>query len=249
MTTRAEGRDPERVWRRLREDPDYVADWRASAEPTVREAPPYAFRRQTEADLKAVRWNLLAWEDPRHPLWAELFWAHVAMVEARVAEPGEHPVHVDVEDGVVERPHVESGLLARFPQCDREAIVVSVAVTTGLQPAPELGMVRALEPFAALCTTRCGIAVRRSRSAAARARGAAPRFRRSIRRASSPPLHPASRHCAARRSKLFVVLAARAPISASKPLPAYLSYVVFTVSRTWREGAAWPLREQSILLT
>ena len=28
-----------------------------------------------------------------------------------------------------------------------------------------------------------------------------------------------------------------------------VSYVVFTVSRTWREGAAWPLREQSILLT
>ena len=90
MTTRAEGREPERVWRRLRENPDYVADWRASAGPTFREAPPYAFRRQTEADRKAVRWNLLAWEDPRHPLWAELFWAHVAMVEARVAEPGEH---------------------------------------------------------------------------------------------------------------------------------------------------------------
>ena len=39
MTTRAEGRDPERAWRRLRENPDYVADWRASAGPTVREAP------------------------------------------------------------------------------------------------------------------------------------------------------------------------------------------------------------------
>ena len=90
MTTRGEGRGPGRAWRRLRENPDYVADWRASAGPTVREAPPHAFRRQTEADLKAVRWNLLAWEDPWHPQWAELFWADVAMVEARVAEPGEH---------------------------------------------------------------------------------------------------------------------------------------------------------------
>ena len=88
MTTRSEGRGPERVWRRLRENPDYVADWRASAGPTVREAPPYAFRRQTDADLKAARWNLLAWEDPRHPQWAELFWADVAMVEARVVEAG-----------------------------------------------------------------------------------------------------------------------------------------------------------------
>ena len=90
MTTGAQRRDPERAWRRLRENPDYVAHWRASAGPTVREAPPYAFRRQTEADLKAARWNLLAWEDPRHPQWAELFRADVAMVEARVAEPGEH---------------------------------------------------------------------------------------------------------------------------------------------------------------
>ena len=63
--------------------------------------------------------------------------AHVEVQLGRLAAPGRNPVHVDVEDGVVERPHVESGLLARFPQCDREAIVVSVAVTTGLQPAPE----------------------------------------------------------------------------------------------------------------
>ena len=56
----------------------------------MREAPPHAFRRQTEADLKAVRWNLLAWEDPWHPQWAEVFWADVAMFGARVAEPGEH---------------------------------------------------------------------------------------------------------------------------------------------------------------
>ena len=41
-------------------------------------------------DLEATRWNLLAWEDPRYPQWAELFWADVAMVEARAAEPGEH---------------------------------------------------------------------------------------------------------------------------------------------------------------
>ena len=90
MTTKALGRDPERAWRRLRENPDYVAHWRASAGRTVREAPPHGFRRQTEADLTAARWNLLAWEDPRHAQWAELFWADVAMVEVRVAEPGEH---------------------------------------------------------------------------------------------------------------------------------------------------------------
>ena len=51
-------------------------------------------------------------------------------------------MHIDVEDGVVERPHVESGLLARFAQRDREGIGISVAVTPGLQPARELGVVR-----------------------------------------------------------------------------------------------------------
>ena len=72
------------------ENPDYVAHWRASAGPVVREAPPYAFRRQSEADLEAARWRLLAWEDPHHPQWAELFWADAAMDEVRVAQSGEH---------------------------------------------------------------------------------------------------------------------------------------------------------------
>ena len=68
--------------------------------------------------------------------------AYVEVQVVRLAATGRNPVHVDVEDGVVERPHVESGFLARFPQRDRKGIGVSVAVTTGLQPAPELAMVR-----------------------------------------------------------------------------------------------------------
>ncbi len=97
MTAGAEGRDPGWAWQRLMENPDYVADWRAHAGPTVREAPPHVFRRQTEADLKAARWNLLAWEDPRHPRWSAPFWADLPMVEARVAEAGpagRHSWHV-----------------------------------------------------------------------------------------------------------------------------------------------------------
>ena len=87
MAARRPRRTPEPTWRRLRENPDYVSDWRASASATLREGPPYAFRRQTEADLGAARWGLLAWENPRHPDWAELFWADAAMTSARVAPP------------------------------------------------------------------------------------------------------------------------------------------------------------------
>ncbi len=87
MTATAEGRDPGRAWQRLMENADYIADWRAHAGPTVREAPPHVFRRQAEADLAAARWNLLAWEDPHHPQWAAPFWTDAATVEARAAEP------------------------------------------------------------------------------------------------------------------------------------------------------------------
>ena len=68
--------------------------------------------------------------------------AYIEVEVGRLAATGRNPVHVDVEHGVVERPHLESGLLARFPQRDREGIGISVAVPTGLQPAPEFAMVR-----------------------------------------------------------------------------------------------------------
>ena len=61
--------------------------------------------------------------------------AYVEVEVGRLAATGRNPVHVDVEDGVIERPHVESGLLARFPQRDRKGVGISVAVTSGLQPA------------------------------------------------------------------------------------------------------------------
>ena len=85
MSVVTQGRGARPSWRSLRTDPDYVADWRASAGPTVHEAPPFPFRRQAEADVKAARWNLLAWEDPRYPSLAELFWADAPMVETRTA--------------------------------------------------------------------------------------------------------------------------------------------------------------------
>ena len=84
MNAGAEGRGGRPSWRSLRTDPDYVADWRANAGPPAHEAPPFPFRRQTEADLKAARWNLLAWEDPGCPVRASPFWADAPAVEARV---------------------------------------------------------------------------------------------------------------------------------------------------------------------
>ena len=82
-------RNAMRAWRRLRSNPHYVADWRAHAGPVVQEAPPIPLRRQTVADLKAARWNLLAWEAPWLKQHGAPFWADVAMREGRALDMGE----------------------------------------------------------------------------------------------------------------------------------------------------------------
>ena len=93
MNAGAQRRSGRPSWRSLRTDPDYVADWRDNAGPTVHEAPPFPFRRQTEADLKAVRWNLLAWEDPHCPSHASPFWADAPAVDAVVVPAGDADGH------------------------------------------------------------------------------------------------------------------------------------------------------------
>ena len=74
------------VWGLLRSNPDYVEDWRANGGPVCREAPPYPLRRQTVADLEAVRWNLLAWEAPWLKEHAAPFWVDVPMLVGRALD-------------------------------------------------------------------------------------------------------------------------------------------------------------------
>ena len=71
--------DGRRAWRLLRSNPDYVANWRANGGLVVPKAPPFPLRRQTEADRKAARWNLLAWEAPWLKGHTMPFWADVPM--------------------------------------------------------------------------------------------------------------------------------------------------------------------------
>ena len=88
MTGVAEPAGGKRVWRELRSNPDYVADWRAHAgEPAPLEPAPFPLREQTVADLAAARWGLLAWEDPGSGRRAKPFWADVAMVNAVAVNP------------------------------------------------------------------------------------------------------------------------------------------------------------------
>ena len=87
MTGVAKPAGGERVWRELRSNPDYVADWRAHAgEPAPLEPAPFPLRVQTVADLASARWGLLAWEDPGLGSRATPFWADVPMVKGVVVK-------------------------------------------------------------------------------------------------------------------------------------------------------------------
>ena len=54
------------AWHGLRSNPGYRADWQAyGTEEHALEPALFPLRVQSEADLEAGRWGLLAWEDPR----------------------------------------------------------------------------------------------------------------------------------------------------------------------------------------
>ena len=71
------------AWRILKRHPCYREAWGAAAERIARpEGEPVPVRRQTEADLEAAPWGLLAWEDPlAEDGPASPFWADAPMTE------------------------------------------------------------------------------------------------------------------------------------------------------------------------
>ena len=85
-----EVRGPVGDWHALRSNADYKADWGAhGGAPSVMESAEFALRAQTEADLEAARWGLLAWEDPRERSKFKPFWVDEKMLMAAVVEPGD----------------------------------------------------------------------------------------------------------------------------------------------------------------
>ena len=83
------------AWKFLRRNPDYIGSWRTAAE--VRhgaEETDFPVREQTEADLKAAAWGLLAWEDPAAEADAAPFWADAPTLEAEAAPGGPAAVRV-----------------------------------------------------------------------------------------------------------------------------------------------------------
>ena len=87
MTNAAVIRGPAGNWHSLRVNPDYKADWRAhGGAREVVETAGFVLRTQTEADLEAARWGLLAWEDPRERSKFSPFWIDDKMLQGVVVE-------------------------------------------------------------------------------------------------------------------------------------------------------------------
>ena len=77
------------AWQALRSNPGYRAGWKAygTAAPALEPAP-FPLRVQSEADLEAARWGLLAWEDPRVRNRGSPFWAGDWMLKGHAAPAG-----------------------------------------------------------------------------------------------------------------------------------------------------------------
>ena len=76
------------AWAFMRRRPEYRKAWQAHAVTPRFEAGQFRVRVQDEADLAAVEWRLLAWEDPEAQVWRSPFLSGIPML---VGEPDPDP--------------------------------------------------------------------------------------------------------------------------------------------------------------
>ena len=70
------------AWEFLRRNPVYIEDLKEAAAPGPAEGAPFPLRRQTEDDLEAASWGLLAWENPSdQAVPASPFWIDAPTLE------------------------------------------------------------------------------------------------------------------------------------------------------------------------
>ena len=83
-----------RAWRFLKRNPEYI-EARGMTAPAPREPAPFPLRAQTEADLAAAAWGLLAWEDPAKDGPFTPFWTEAPALEA-VPSPSASPAVAEI---------------------------------------------------------------------------------------------------------------------------------------------------------
>ena len=72
----------------MRRDHGYRKAWAVNGGPARFEPAAFPLRVQTEVDLLAAGWSLLAWEDPWDGAWRSPFWSGMRML---VGETGPGP--------------------------------------------------------------------------------------------------------------------------------------------------------------
>ena len=72
------------AWQVLRRQAAYLAEWRASAAAPSLELAPFPLRVQSETDLAAAAWRLLAWQNPASDDAASPFWIGAPVLEGAV---------------------------------------------------------------------------------------------------------------------------------------------------------------------
>ena len=126
-----------RAWRFLKRSPRYIADWWMSAAGTPPpQGQPFPMRTQTQEDLKAARWGLLAWEDPLGEGVASPFWTAAPTLRAVPAPDG--PALTDLLSGPGVRLSglrlLDGGAVLKIEQGDA-AVQMRIAEGASFDPA------------------------------------------------------------------------------------------------------------------
>ncbi len=101
MARHVRGWDPVRAWRFIRASKAYRNAWeRRRPEPGLPERAPFPVRMRTDADAGAMRWGMLAWEDPDDPDGPLApFWATAGVVAGEVSHDAPPLARLAAEGG------------------------------------------------------------------------------------------------------------------------------------------------------
>ena len=100
VARRVSGWDPVRAWRFIRASKAYRDAWnRRRPQPGLPEWGPFPVRLRTGADTGALRWGMLAWEDPDAELPLAPFWISAGVVDGEVSHGAAPLVRLAAEGG------------------------------------------------------------------------------------------------------------------------------------------------------